>query len=200
MAVEVTTASGVKLDIITQGKFQPTYFGNFDLDSSKEDAATGTSAGAVQVGDEHARAEVRLGVLASGKNWTGKILLENDFALDANSVDRAFRGERYGLEQAFFTYTFNPAFTLQGGWTFKNLDLASGGLLYGDDHPLFGATGETSFGSYDVYWMPINDGLISNSTDPSRPTANVANGELDRDVYASKFDIDLGNDSRVSPS
>ena len=62
MAVEVTTASGVRLDIITQGKFQPTYFGNFDLDSSKEDAATG----------------------------------------------------------------------------------------------------ETSFGSYDVYWMPINDGLISN--------------------------------------
>ena len=61
-------------------------------------------------------------------------------------------------------------------------------------------TGETSFGSYDVYWMPINDGLISNSTDPSRPTANVANGEPDRDVYASKFDTDLGNDSRVSPS
>lgn len=119
MAVEVTTASGVKLDIIIQGKFQPTYFGNFDLDSSKEDAATGTSAGAVQVGDEHR---------------------------------------------------------------------------------LFGATGETSFGSYDVYWMPINDGLISNSTDPSRPTANVANGEPDRDVYASKFDTDLGNDSRVSPS
>ena len=100
MAVEVTTASGVRLDIITQGKFQPTYFGNFDLDSSKEDAATG----------------------------------------------------------------------------------------------------ETSFGSYDVYWMPINDGLISNSTDPSRPTASVANGEPDRDVYASKFDTDLGNDSRVSPS
>ena len=47
--------------------------------------------------------------------------------------------------------------------------------------------------------MPINDGLISNSTDPSRPTANVANGEPDRDVYASKFDTDLGNDSRVSP-
>jgi len=96
MAVEVTTASGVRLDIITQGKFQPTYFGNFDLDSSKEDAATG----------------------------------------------------------------------------------------------------ETSFGSYDVYWMPITDGLISNIQSPG---ANPANGELDWDVFASKFDIDLGRGSRISP-
>ncbi|MBE97361.1 hypothetical protein [Marinobacter sp.] len=196
LAVEVPTASGIKLDILTQGKFQPTYFSNFDLDSSVEDGATGTSAGAVQVGDEHVRAEVRLGVVATGDNWTGKILLENDFALDANSVDRAFRGERFGLEQAYFTYTFDPAFTLQGGWTFKNLDLASGGLLYGDDHPLFGAMGKTSWGSYDVYWMPITDGLISNI---QAPGANPANGELDWDVFASKFDFDLGKGSRISP-
>ncbi|WP_018404586.1 hypothetical protein [Marinobacter gelidimuriae] len=199
MALEVPTASGVKLDIFTQGKFQPTYFSNFDLDSSVDDDATGTSAGGVQVGDEHVRAEVRLGVMASGKNWTGKLLLENDFALDANSVDRAYRGQRFGLEQAFFTYTFDPAFTLQGGWTFKNLDLASGGLLYGDDHPLFGATGKTSLGNYDVYWMPINDGLISKSFDPDGSSVNAANGKLDWNVYASKFDIDLGNGSRVSP-
>jgi hypothetical protein len=116
MALEIPTASGVKLDIFTQGKFQPTYFSNFDLDSSKDDGPTGTSAGGVQVGDEHVRAEVRLGVMASGENWTGKLLLENDFALDANSVDRAYRGERFGLEQAFFTYTFDPAFTVQAGW------------------------------------------------------------------------------------
>jgi len=199
LAIEVPTASGIKLDIFTQGKFQPTYFSNFDLDSSVDDGATGTSAGAVQVGDEHIRAEVRLGVMASGENWTGKLLLENDFALEANTVDRANRGERFGLEQAFFTYTFDPAFTLQGGWTFKNLDLASGGLLYGDDHPLFGATGKTSWGNYDVYWMPIGDGLISGITDDDRPTANAANGELDWDVYASKFDIDLGKGSRVTP-
>lgn len=199
MAVEIPTASGVNLDIFTQGKFQPTYFSNFDLDSSVDDGATGTSAGAVQVGDEYVRAEVRLGVMASGENWTGKLLLENDFALDANAVDRAYRGERFGLEQAFFTYTFDPMFTVQAGWTFKNLDMASGGLLYGDDHPLFGATGKTSWGSYDVYWMPIVDGLISNISDPNRPTADAVNGELDWDVYASKFDIDLGNGSRVSP-
>ncbi len=196
MALEVPTSSGVKLDIITQGKFQPTYFSNFDLDSGVEDGATGTSAGLVQVGDEHVRAEVRLGAVASGKNWTGKILLENDFALDANSVDRAYRGERFGLEQAFFTYRFDPAFTLQGGWTFKELDLASGGLLYGDDHPLFGATGEVSWGSYDIYWLPIIDGLISGVQSPG---ANPANGELDWDVYASKFNIDLGRGSRISP-
>ena len=199
MALEVPTASGVKLDIFTQGKFQPTYFSNFDLDSSVDDGATGTSAGAVQVGDEHVRAEVRLGVMASGENWTGKLLLENDFALDANSVDRAYRGERFGLEQAFFTYTFDPAFTVQAGWNFKNLDMASGGLLYGDDHPLFGATGKTSWGNYDVYWMPINDGLISRTTTPAPPTTAEVNGQEDWDVYASKFDIDLGNGSRVSP-
>lgn len=197
MALEVPTSSGVKLDIITQGKFQPTYFSNFDMDSSKEDGATGTSAGAVQVGDEYVRAEVRLGVVATGKNWTGKLLLENDFALDGNSVDRAYRGERFGLEQAYFTYTFDPAFTVQGGWTFKNLDMGSGGLLYGDDHPLFGAMGKTSWGSYDVFWMPINDGLISR-TNPT-PTIAQINGQEDWDVYASKFDIDLGGGSRVSP-
>lgn len=199
MALEVPTASGVKLDIFTQGKFQPTYFSNFDLDSSKDDGLTGTSAGGVQVGDEHVRAEVRLGVMASGENWTGKLLLENDFALDANSVDRAYRGERFGLEQAFFTYTFDPAFTVQAGWNFKNLDMASGGLLYGDDHPLFGATGKTSWGNYDVYWMPINDGLISRTTTPAPPTTAEVNGQEDWDVFASKFDIDLGNGSRVSP-
>ena len=197
MALEVPTASGVKLDIITQGKFQPTYYSNFDLDSSKVDGPTATSAGYVQMGDEFVRAEVRLGAVATGKNWTGKILLENDFALDANSVDRAYRGERFGLEQAFFTYTFDPAFTVQGGWTFKDLDMASGGLLYGDDHPLFGATGKTSWGSYDVFWMPINDGLISRSN--SDPTPAQVNGQEDWDVFASKFDIDLGGGSRISP-
>ena len=41
LAVEVPTASGIKLDILTQGKFQPTYFSNFDLDSSVDDGATG---------------------------------------------------------------------------------------------------------------------------------------------------------------
>ncbi len=198
-AVEIQT-SEMQFEVFNQGKLQPTYFSNFDLDDSKDDGATGTSAGAVQVGDEFVRAEIRVGFIAKGQNWTGKLTLENDFALDANTIDRAGRGERFGIEQAYYTYTFNPALTLQAGWDFKNLDLASGGLLYGDDHPLFGFMGDTSWGGYDVYWMPIIDGLISGVRDDNdRPAANPAGGELDWDVYAGKIDFDLGNGGRFTP-
>jgi len=188
------------LEFVIQGKLQPTYFSNFDLDSNVDDPATATSAGAVDVGDEHVRAEIRYGAIAKGEDWSAKLILENDFSLDANTVDRAFRGERWGLERAYFTYQFNPALVLQAGWEFKNLDLASGGMLYGDDHPLFGVMGDTSWGGYDVYWMPIINGLSSGGSGFLGGTeAEAVSGDLDWDVFAGKLDFDLGAAGRLSP-
>lgn len=196
-AIEFQTQE-LDFQIIGQGRLQPTYFENFDLNDDQDDPSTGTSAGAVQVGDEHVRAEIRLGAIATGENWSGKLILENDFALDANSVDRANRGARFGIERAYYTYTFNPALTLQAGWEFKNLDMGTGGLLYGDDHPLFGFMGDTAWGGYDVYWMPIVDGLASD-VGGLAPSAKQAKGGLDWDVYAGKLDFDLAGGGRLSP-
>lgn len=68
LVMAASTAQAAEFEFIGQGKLQPTFFDNFDLDDSSPDPATGTSAGAVQVGDEHVRAEIRLEAIASGDN------------------------------------------------------------------------------------------------------------------------------------
>lgn len=193
--------NGVNLNFLLQGKFQPTWFSNFDLDSDRDDTPTATSAGSVDVGDEHVRSEIRYGIIAQGDKWTGKLIFENDLELDANTADRIFRGERFGIERAYFTYEFDPALVLQAGHEFKTLDIGTGGLLFGDDYPVFGFKGDLGGGmSYDLFWMNvISGGATADAIQPGQVDAtDVSNGDFDANVFAGKFNYALGN-GRVSP-
>lgn len=137
----------------------------------------------MDVGDEHVRGELRWGATITGERSTGKILLESDAAQDAGQAD----GDAVNVERAYFTYEISPAAVLQAGHEFKVPDFAAGGLLYGDDHPIFGIKGDTGFGSYDTYAIIINESDVS------------AQGQLDSTVWFGQLEFDLGAGGTLSP-
>lgn len=194
LAVGFITAgnvNAVEFEFIGQAAFQPTFFENFDFDSDSPDSPTGTSAGTVDVGGLFTRAEIRLGAIAKGDNWSAKLLLENDVDIDQTAADRGGRGTNFGIERAYYTYDLTPTATFQAGWEFKQLDINSGNLLYADDHPIFGFMGDTSWGGYDVYWIPVTN-------TPNEPAVSTA-AEGDWNVLAGKWDIELGSGQRFTP-
>ena len=69
-------------------RIKPVYFSNFDFDDNAHDMPVLTEAGFVS--REHLRAELRLGVKASGQRWSIKLLAEADMVLDSSTVDRSF--------------------------------------------------------------------------------------------------------------
>lgn len=183
VALPAGNTQAVEFDMQMQATFQPTFFSNFDFDSDRRDDRTATSAGLVDVGDEFVRGEFRWGATAAGDRWTGKILLESDTFLDSGQAD----GDAVNVERTYFTYEFDPALVLQLGHEFKVPDFAAGGLLYGDDHPILGFKGDTGFGSYDTYWIIIND------------TDAPGQGSQDSNVYLAQLEYDLGAAGTASP-
>jgi hypothetical protein len=84
------------------------------------------------------------------------IILEADFNLDKNNTDRGanksgatyqiledqgMTGDDFGVEKLDIGYNFGP-FRIHTGWTTRWLDIQTGGLVYGDDHPYIGLTGK----------------------------------------------------------
>ena len=177
-------AQAVTFEQQMSATYQPTFFDNFDFDGDRDDGRTFTSAGAVDVGDEHVRGEIRWGATVTAGKTTGKFLLESDSLQDATFADG---NGTLNLERAYFTYEFNPALVLQAGHEFKLPDFGGGGLLYGDDHPIFGVMGDTPFGSYDAYAILIDDSRIGSS------------GERDSTVWLGEFSLDLGSRGTVKP-
>ena len=54
------------------------------------------------------------------------------------SNDIGMTGEDFGVEKLDFSYDFTShglPVTVQTGWNTKWLDIETGGVLYGDDHP-----------------------------------------------------------------
>ena len=177
-------AQAVTFEQQMQALYQPTFFDNFDFDGDRDDTRTATSAGFVDVGDEHVRGEIRWGATVTAGKTTGKFLLESDAVQNAGQAD----GDAVNLERAYFTYEVNPGLVLQAGHEFKAPDFAGGGLLYGDDHPIFGVKGDTSFGSYDAYAIIVNDSEQGSSQ-----------GRRDSTVFLGKASVDLGSNGTVSP-
>ncbi|SDG29398.1 hypothetical protein SAMN05216241_10855 [Limimonas halophila] len=197
-SAQAVTQDGIDINFVAQGKFQPTYVGAQGLlgnNNFRTDAG-----GNIQTDDEHVRSEIRFGATFAGDNWTGKIILENDFTTSINTVDRINRGQRFGLERVYFTYEFSPAFKLGGGWEFKALDIGTGGLLYGDDAPTFGFSGDLGGGtSYEIFWMPITDANDADQGFVRQTAPEIADGDADMSVFAGKVDFDLGEQGRVAP-
>ncbi|MEA1969197.1 MAG: hypothetical protein U9N77_13400 [Thermodesulfobacteriota bacterium] len=100
------------------------------------------------------RNELRLGWKGGNDKFDFMIILEGDFVLDKNNTDRGavntangyatndlgMSGEDFGIEKMDVGYDFGP-FRIHTGWTTRWLDIQTGGLVYGDDHPYIGFTG-----------------------------------------------------------
>jgi len=174
-------------------KIKPTYYSNFDFDDSKPDAPALNEGG--WASGEHIRGELRLGWKASGEKWRVKMITEADVIYDKNNGDRSFyvgatsgnvpnAGGEFGIERAEMGYTFNEALDLSTGWDIRYLDLKSGGLLYGDDHPFIGLRGKLGDTTkYELLYL-----AIQNLDEPGVSDAPTTN---DWRVYSLKLEQKL---------
>ena len=134
----------------------PTYYSNFDFDKNQPDAAIATEAGTAT--GEAIRSELRLGWKAGGDKWKILMTTESDLLYSQFNVDRSSgsNGSFFGIERAEFTYAFSPALELITGWPISAADIGTGGVLYGDDHPIIGFRGKvTDNFKYQALYIPI---------------------------------------------
>jgi hypothetical protein len=161
----------------------PTYYNNFDFDDNQPDAGIATEAGANN--GEAIRAELRLGWKAGGDKWKIMMTTEADLFYTNPNVDRGANtnGSFFGIERAEFTYAFSPALELITGWPISAADIGTGGILYGDDHPIIGFRGKvTDNFKYQLLYIPIFNA----------PVANASTVEGDWRVYLLKPEFSLG--------
>lgn len=188
-------AAAADISFFGTAKVKPTYYDNFDFDDSTNDAPIINEAGLTK--GEHVRSELRLGWKAAGDKWKIKMIAEADVIMEKDTADRSFyvgaekegqpnTGGEFGIERAEFVYTFLPALELQAGWDVRFLDIKSGGLLYGDDHPFVGFRGKPGENSsYELLYIPIQN-RVNLRTDPLGDSTSA-----DWRVYSFKYNHDL---------
>ncbi len=198
-----------QIDFFGTAKVKPTFYSNFDFNDSENDAFIINEGGLT--GEQHVRAELRLGWKATGERWSVKMIAEADVIMEKDSADRSYyggatnaegkpnSGGEFGIERAELLYRFYPWLELQTGWDIRALDIKTGGLLYGDDHPFLGFRGDlTDSLRYELLYMPIQ-----NRT--SLPTANDDGKYLrssdadDWRVYTLKLTQGFGGKNAVLP-
>jgi len=170
----------------------PTYYNNFDFDKNTADRPTLNEGGIT--GGEHIRGELRLGWKAGGDKWKISMIAESDLIYNKNNVDRSYytapainpgvpspnanqlggvnsipnAGAEFGIERAEFSYAFTPALELFTGWPISAVDIGTGGLLYGDDHPIIGFRGKlTDNIKYQLAYLSIQNTPIVNTPESS---------------------------------
>lgn len=189
------------IDFFGTAKIKPTFYSNFDFQSGKNDGLIVNEGGLT--GDQHTRAELRLGWKASGDNWSVKMIAEADVIMEKDSADRSFyvssdspvegkpnSGSEFGIERVELLYRFFPWLELETGWDIRALDIKTGGLLYGDDHPFLGFRGTIAPSTrYELLYLPIQNRTNlpkDNALDPLRsPDAD------DWRVYTLKLTQDM---------
>ena len=189
----------------------PTYYKDFDFNKNANDLPTVNEGG--WISGEHIRSELRLGWKAGGDKWKIMMIAESDMIYNKNNADRSYvsttpainpsgtnvtqlggvysipnAGAEFGIERAEFSYEFAPALELFTGWPISAVDIGTGGLLYGDDHPIIGFRGKlTENIKYQLVYISIQN----------TPKVNVSESPLSRDWRAyflkPEFTIGSGN-------
>jgi hypothetical protein len=84
----------------------------------------------------------------------------------------------FGIERVELSYEFLPTLELFAGWPISSVDIGTGGLLYGDDHPIIGFRGKVA----DIFKYQLAYLSIQNT-----PQIAVAESTLARDWRAYFF-------------
>jgi len=209
VAVALAAPSWAAIEFFGTAKVKPTYFSNFDLNDKDDDSAIGTESGGVVGG--HLRSELRFGWKAAGDRWSVKMIAETDVIMTKNSADHGDKvgvsydaatnkyattddGADFGIERVELLYKFAPSIELQTGWDIRALDIKSGGLLYGDDHPFIGFRGQLAEKTkYELLYIPIQN------VGGAKDGADVISDEVnDWSVYSLKINQQMGG-FNVSP-
>jgi hypothetical protein len=195
-----------EIDFFGTAKIKPTHYSNFDFQSGKNDGPIANEGG-VTAG-EHIRSELRLGWKAAGDQWSVKMIAEADVIMEKDTADRSFyvgaekeaqpnSGGEFGIERVELLYTFLPQLQLEAGWDIRALDVQTGGLLYGDDHPFLGFRGQIAENTrYEALYMPIQNRYPLSTAKPPEWRGSSAD---DWGVYTLKLVRDFGAESSWLP-
>ncbi len=204
MLLAAPSASAAEIDFFGTAKVKPTYYKDFDFESGANDGHIVNEAGLTK--GEHVRAELRLGWKASGEKWKIKMIAEADVIMEKDTADRSFyvgaekegqpnTGGEFGIERAEFSYSFLPQLELETGWDIRFLDIKTGGLVYGDDHPFLGFRGKLAPKTdYEVLYIPIQN-RVNYKTDPLGGADSA-----DWRVYSARLSQSFGGDQTGLPS
>lgn len=201
--------SRAEIEFFGTAKIKPTFYDNFDFNDDKNDAFIVNEGGLT--GEQHMRAELRLGWLAKGENWSVKMIAEADVIMEKDSADRSFytgaenselrpnSGGEFGIERVELLYRFFPWLELEAGWDVRALDIKTGGLLFGDDHPFLGFRGKLmdSLG-YELLYMPIQNRSSLPRSDRTDDLIFSSDAD-DWRVYSLKLVQSLGGQSSAVP-
>jgi len=196
-------SSDVDIQIFGSLKTYPTFLTNSDFN----DDATAFDRILDEGGwmdSASVRNEARLGFSGEGPSWRFLMILEADFTYSKANADRGanstdpkdsgFTGEDFGIEKLEFVYDFGPL-ALQTGWQTKALDIRTGGLVYGDDHPYIGFTGKFGDASWEALYLTVQDDI---DPDDGEMINKWDSDTLDWRVYSGKVNVPVGG-LTVSP-
>jgi hypothetical protein len=197
------------IDFFGTAKIKPTFYNNFDFNDGKNDAFIVNEGGLT--GDQHIRAELRLGWKASGERWSVKMIAEADVIMEKDTADRSYyggavsyegkpnAGGEFGIERAELLYRFFPWLELETGWDVRALDIKTGGLLFGDDHPFLGFRGDlTDTLSYELLYLPIQNRTSLPTPDDDDKYLRSPDAD-DWRVYTLKLVQNLGGKGSALP-
>ncbi|MCD4688603.1 MAG: hypothetical protein K8R55_04615 [Desulfuromonadaceae bacterium] len=195
-----------QIDFFGTAKVKPTHYSNFDFQSGKDDGPIVNEAG-ITAG-EHIRSELRLGWKAKGYKWSIKMIAEADIIMEKDNADRSFyagvdkeaqpnTGSEFGIERAEFLYAFSPMLELETGWDIRALDIKTGGLLFGDDHPFIGFRGQLAEQTrYEALYLSVQNRYPLSSASPPEWRGSSAD---DWRVYTLKLVQGFGGKSAALP-
>jgi len=160
------------------------------------------------------RNQLNLGLTSSGKNWSFSTMFRGDFMLTQQNVDRGkrvpdnlehltgFEGEDFGIERLKIAYDFTshglPA-TFMAGWNLTGLDLETGGILFGDDHPYMKLKGKYKNIGWETAALFINDWPGSEGLKEEYQDMNAADGSAgDWRAYTAKLSLPV-QDLNIAP-
>ncbi|WP_282753541.1 hypothetical protein [Desulfuromonas thiophila] len=167
LVVGLSSPALAAIDFFGTARVLPTYYKNFDFNDDASDMFVVNEGGLAK--GEHLRAELRLGWQAKGDKWSVKMITEADVIMQKDTADRSFyagsdkgvnpnTGGEFGIERVELLYAFSPLAELQTGWDIRALDIKTGGLLYGDDHPFIGFRGQLAQNTrYELLYLPIQN-------------------------------------------
>ncbi|MCD6389418.1 MAG: hypothetical protein J7L69_08395 [Desulfobulbaceae bacterium] len=185
----------IDVEFFGSQKMYPHFMKDVNFNDDAGDGILGDENG--MMGNNAVRSETRIGWKGTGENWSFLTTLEADVTMNKNNGDRGegdvtyapgykgASGSSFGLEKLDFRYDFGFV-ELSTGWNGRFLDINSGGLLYGDDHPFFGATGKVGSMSFEALILMVQDDITKDAV------GAIDADDLDWRVYSLRgaFDLD----------
>ena len=160
----VGTSKGVDITLFGSNRVIGSYMRNLtDLDSDTQDSVTLTEGG--WGAGFFVRNEFRMGWKGVGQDgkWGFKFLLENDVHMSKANGDRNDYGNgddpfgsEFSVERQTFWYKFGDI-RFSAGVDIQFLDIKTGGLVYGDDHPFLALDGGDKTLNWKLFMLLVEE-------------------------------------------